>query len=168
MLFLLLYKSTEKYETYRREILNLFQSYVILSWSEENNPAVTICWWLIFHITSGQINTLKGVNQLKELFVFKLNYSLNIWIWNWQIIGILLLKTHYFSQFITKMGFGCRILSLNDLTPTPISWSGTHCLRCQRANARANLWWHEPFPGETSITLRLCWTSGDRKMSCWW
>ena len=32
----------------------------------------------------------------------------------------LLLKTHYFSQFITQMGFCCKILSLNDLTTSPI------------------------------------------------
>ena len=71
------------------------------------------------------------------------------------IIGILWLKTHYFSQFIPKMGFCCKILSLNDLTPSPISRPGTHCLHWQRANARVNLW-HEPFPGETSIALRPC------------
>ena len=53
------------------------------------------------------------------------------------------------------MGFCCKILSLNDLTSSPISRPGTHCLQWQRANARANLWWrHEPFPGETSIALR--------------
>ena len=33
-------------------------------------------------------------------------------------MGILWLKPHYFSQFMTKMGFCCKILSLNDLTPT--------------------------------------------------
>ena len=60
------------------------------------------------------------------------------------------------------MGFCCKIWSLNDLTQSPISRPGTHCLQWQRANARANLWWrHEPFPGETSIAL--CWKSGGRK-----
>ena len=55
------------------------------------------------------------------------------------------------------MGFCCQILSLNDLTPSPINQPGTHCLQWQRANARANLWWqHEPFPDETSIALRPC------------
>ena len=55
------------------------------------------------------------------------------------------------------MGFCCKILSLNDLTPSPISRPGTHCLQWQRANARANLWWqHEPFPGETNIAPRPC------------
>ena len=50
------------------------------------------------------------------------------------------------------MGFCCKIL--NDLTPSPISRSGSHCLQWQRANARANLWTrHEPFPGETNIVL---------------
>ena len=81
-------------------------------------------------------------------------------------MGILLLKAHYFSQFVTKMGFCCKILSLNDLTPSPISRPGTHCLQWQRTNARANLWWrHEPFPSETSIALlkALCWKSGGRK-----
>ena len=85
------------------------------------------------------------------------------------IIGILWLKTHYCSQFRTKMGFRCENLSLNDLTLSPISRPGTHCLQWQRANARANLWWrHEPFPGETSIALRPC----DRKAwvakRSWW
>ena len=44
------------------------------------------------------------------------------------------------SQFTTKMGFCCKIWSLNDLTQSPISRPGTHCLQWQRANARANLW----------------------------
>ena len=67
------------------------------------------------------------------------------------------------------MGFCCKVWSLNDLTPSPISRPGTHCLQWQRANARANLWWrHEPFPGETSISLRaLCWKSGFANRS-WW
>ena len=47
------------------------------------------------------------------------------------------------------MGVCCKILSLNDLTPSPISRPETDCLQWQRANARANR--HEPFPGETSI-----------------
>ena len=47
------------------------------------------------------------------------------------------------------MGFCCKILSLNDLTPNPISRPGTHCLQWQRANARANLWWRqECFPAK--------------------
>ena len=55
------------------------------------------------------------------------------------------------------MGFCCKILSLNDLTPSPISQPGTHCLQWQRANARANLWWrHEHFRGENNIALRPC------------
>ena len=55
------------------------------------------------------------------------------------------------------MGFCCKILCLNDLTPSPISRPGTHCLQWQWANARANLWWrHEPFPDETNIALRPC------------
>ena len=79
------------------------------------------------------------------------------------------LKTHYFSQFITKMGFSCKILSLNDLTPSPISRPGTHCLQWQRAKARANLWWrHEPFPGETSIALRPCAGKAGVAKRSWW
>ena len=68
------------------------------------------------------------------------------------------------------MGFCCKVWSLNDLTPSPISRPGTHCLQWQRANARANLWWrHEPFPGETSISLRaLCWKSGFANRSWWY
>ena len=126
---------------------------------------ITVKWtWYdgsdkLFHITSGRINTWKGVNQLKELFFLNFIFFLNIYIyiWNWQIIGIFLLTIYHFSQFITKMGFCCEILSINYLTPTPISWPGTHCLQWQRANARANLWWrHEPFPGESSIALKPC------------
>ena len=86
-----------------------------------------------------------------------------------QIIGILWLKTHYFSQFITKLGFCCQILSLNDLTPSPISQPGTQCLQWQRANARGNLWWrHEPFPGETSIALRPCAGKAGVAKRSWW
>ena len=105
--------------------------------------------WYFFHITSGRINTWKGVNQSKELFFLILIIIFWIYIRNWQIIGILWLKTNYFSQFITKMRSCCKILSLNDLTPSPISRPGTHCLQWQRANAHANLWWrHEPFPAK--------------------
>ena len=149
-------------------------------WGKGNNVlcrelvCITVKWTRynerdnFFHITSGRINTWKGVNQLKGLFFLNLIIFFKINIWNWQIIGILWLKTHYFSQFTTKMGFCCKIWSLNDLTPSPISRPGTHgvyCLQWQRANARANLWWrHEPFPGETSIALKvLCWKSGSRK-----
>ena len=111
---------------------------------------------IFFYITSGRINTWKGVNQLKEPFLFNLIVLfLNTYL-KLTNLRYFLLKTHYFSQFITKIGFCCKILSLNDLTPSPISRPGTHCLQ-QRANARANLWWrHEPFPGETSIALRSC------------
>ena len=92
---------------------------------------------------SGRINTWKGVNQLKELFflnsiIFKNKY---LKLTNHRYFMILWLKTHYFSQFITKMGVCCKILSLNDLTPSPIRRTGTHFLQWQRANARANLWW---------------------------
>ena len=122
-----------------------------------------------FHITSGRINTCKGVNQLKELFFLNSIIIFWIYVWNWQIIGIIWLKTHYFSQFITKMGFCCKILSLNDLTPSPISWPGTHYLQWQRANARANLWWrHKPFPGETSIALRPCAGKAGVAKRSWW
>ena len=55
------------------------------------------------------------------------------------------------------MGFCCKILSLNDLTPGPISRPGTHCLQWQRANSRASFWpRHEPLPGKTNIALRPC------------
>ena len=135
---------------------------------------ITVKWtWyngrdIFFHITSGRINTWKGVNQLKELFFLNFIFF-KIYIWNWQIIGSVWLKTHYFSQFITKMGFCCKILSLNDLTPSPISQPGTHCLQWQRINARANLWWrHEPFPGKTSIALRPCAGKAGVAKRSWW
>ena len=67
------------------------------------------------------------------------------------------------------MGFCCQILSLNDLTPSPISQPGTHCLQWQRANARANLWWrHEPYAGETSIALRPCAGKARLAKRSWW
>ena len=70
------------------------------------------------------------------------------------------------------MGFCCEILSLNDLTPSPISRPGTHCLPClqwQRAKAHANLWWrHEPYPGETSITWRPCAGKTGVAKRSWW
>ena len=123
---------------------------------------ITVKWtWYngrdkFFHITSGRINAWSGVNQLKELFFLSFIIFFNINIWNWQIMGILWLKTHSCSQFIAKMGFCCEILSLNDLTPSPISRPGAHCFQWQRANARANLWWrHEP--------RALCGKSGGRK-----
>ena len=133
------------------------------------NGRDTIDVIFFFHITSGRINTCKGVNELKELFFLNLITIFEIYVWNWQIIGIIWLKTHYFSQFMTKMGFCCKILSLNDLTPSPISRPGTHCLQWQRANARANLWWrHEPFPGETSMALRPCAGKAGVAKRSWW
>ena len=88
-------------------------------------------------------------------------------IWNWQIIVFLWLKIYYLSQFITKMGFCCKIWSLMTLSRVrsvdrePIK---IYCLQWQRANARANLWWrHEPFPSETSIAKALYWKSGGCK-----
>ena len=54
-------------------------------------------------------------------------------------------------------------------TPSAISRPGTHCLKWQQANARANLWWrHEPFPGETSIALRPCAGKAGVGKRSWW
>ena len=127
-------------------------------------------WYFFFHITSGRINAWKGVNQSKELFFLNLIiFSKYLFEIGKSSSGILWLKTHYFSQFITKMGFCCQILSLNDLTPSPISQLGTHCLQWQRTKARANLWWrHEPFPGETSIALRPCAGKAGVAKRSWW
>ena len=73
------------------------------------------------------------------------------------------------AGFSIKSRNGCKISSLNDLTPSPISRPGTHCLQWQRANARANLWWrHEPFPGETSIALRPCAGKAGVEKRAWW
>ena len=67
------------------------------------------------------------------------------------------------------MGFCYKILSLNDLTTSPISQRGPHCLQWQWAKARVNLWWrHKPFPGETSITLRPCAGKGGVAKRSWW
>ena len=115
--------------------------------------------FFLYHVRAGE--HVKRCKAVERTIFFTFNYLFEIYIWNWQIIGLLWFKTHYFSQFITKMGFRCKILSLNDLTPSPISWLGTHCLWCQQAikpvmTTRA-------FPGETSITLRLCWKSGGHK-----
>ena len=67
------------------------------------------------------------------------------------------------------MGFCCIILSVNDLTPSPISRPGTHCLQWQRADVRANLWWrHEHFPGETNIALRPCTGKAWVAKGSWW
>ena len=61
------------------------------------------------------------------------------------------------------------MLSLNDLTPSPISRPGTHCLQWQWANACANLWWrHQSFPGETSIALRPCAGKAGVAKRYWW
>ena len=67
------------------------------------------------------------------------------------------------------MGFFCKILNLNDFTPSPFSRPWTHCLQWQRANSRANLWWRpEPFPGETSIALRPCAGKAGVAKRSWW
>ena len=113
--------------------------------------------WKFFFISSGRINTWKGVNQLKELFfpnIFFLNIYLKLTN-HWYFV----IKNPLFFTIHNKNGFFYK----SDLTPSPISRPGTHCLQWQRANARANLWWrHEPFPGET-----LCWKTGFAKRS-WW
>ena len=132
---------------------------------------ITVKWtWYngrdkFFHITSGRINTWKGVNQLKELFFLNSIIFFKINIWNWQIIGILWLKTHYFSQFLTKMGFCCKILSLNDLTPSPISRPG-YPLFTMTTSQRAC----KPVMTTRIFSRRnqhramaLCWKSGGRK-----
>ena len=142
---------------HRRHTRSYAVNWCVSQWNGRDTMDVIF----FFYITSGRINTWKGVNQLRELFFFNSIFIFNVCIWNWQIIGILWLKSHYFSQLITKMFFCCKFLSLNDLTLSPISRPGTHCLQWQRANARANLWWrHEPFPGETSIVLRPCAGNG--------
>ena len=108
------------------------------------------CTWYFFHITSGRINTWKCVNQLKELFFLNLIIFLNIYL-KLTNHRYFMIKNSLFFTIHNKNGF-CY---LNDLTPSPISRPGTHCLQWQRANARTNLWWrHEPFPGDTSIALR--------------
>ena len=90
---------------------------------------------------------------------------------NYDFLNIYLKLTNHRYYLIKNpiLGFCCKILSLNDLNPSPISRPWTHCSQWQRAKARANLWWrHEPFPGETSIALRP-WAgkAGVAKRS-WW
>ena len=80
-----------------------------------------------------------------------------------------MIKNPLFFTIQTKMGFCCKILSLNDLTPSPISRPGTHCLQWQRTNARANFWWrYKPFPGETNIALRPCVGKATVARRSWW
>ena len=80
-----------------------------------------------------------------------------------------MIKNPLFFTIHNKNGVCCKIWSLNDLTQSPISRPGTHCLQWQRANARANLWWrHEPFPGETSIALRPCAGKAGVAKRSWW
>ena len=38
-----------------------------------------------------------------------------IYIWNWLIIGIWWFKTRHFSQFITKVGFYCKLITYGPL-----------------------------------------------------
>ena len=105
-----------------------------------------------FHITSGRINTWKCVNQLKELFFLNLIIFLNI---------------YYFLQFITKTGFCCKFLSLNDLTPSPISRPGTgnplftmttsQCACKPVMTTRAFSRWNQ------HCAKALCWKSWGRK-----
>ena len=81
----------------------------------------------------------------------------------------LMIKNPLFFTIHNKNGVWCKMLSLHDLTPSPISRPGTHCLQWQRANARTNLWWrHEPFPGETSIALRSCAGKAGVAKRSWW
>ena len=120
-----------------------------------------------FHITSRHINTWKGVNQFKELFFHNLIFF-NIY-FKLTNHRYFMFKYPLFFTIHNKIGFCCKILSLNDLTPSPISRPGTHCLQWQRANACANLWWrHEPFPGETSIALRPCAGKAGVPKRSWW
>ena len=112
---------------------------------------------------------MKRCKSVQRTIFFLIEFFCQIYIWNWHIIGILLLKANHFSQFITKMGFCCEIFSLNDITLSPVSRPGTHCFQWQRANARANLWWwHKPFPCEISIALRPCAGKVGVAKSSWW
>ena len=82
-----------------------------------------------------------------------------------------MIKNQIFFTIHNKNGAHIKngILSLNDLTPSPISQPGTHCLQWQRANTRANLWWrHQPFPGKTSIALRPCAGKAGVTKRSWW
>ena len=89
-------------------------------------------WWF-FHITSGRINTWKGVNQLLEILFLNLCY-LNIYL-KLTNHRYFMIKNPLFFTIHSKNGVLLQnILSLQD--PCPISRPGTHCLRCQRANAR--------------------------------
>ena len=125
--------------------------------------------WFFFHITSGRINTWKGVNQLKELFFLNLIILfLNIY---------LKLKNHRYFVIKNPLFFtidnknGVLLENSKSKWPYPESdqSTGNHCLQWQRVIARANLWWrHEPFPGETSITLRPCVGKAGAAKRSWW
>ena len=108
------------------------------------------------HITSGWINTWKGVNQLKENFFY-------IYIWNWQVIGILWLKTIIFTIH-KKIGFCCNVLSLNDFTDQSDQSTGNNePTRVQTGDDDTSL-----FPGESLIALRPCaGKAGVTKRCCW-
>ena len=94
---------------------------------------ITVKWtWYNGH----DLKRCKSVDR--TIFLNSFNFFLNIHL-KLTNHRYCIIKKHYFPQFITKMGFCCKILSVNDLTPSPISRLGTHCWQWQRANERANL-----------------------------
>ena len=150
------------YSVYRCVIYNLYLCRELV--------CITVKWtWYngrdnFFHITSGRINTWKCVNQLKELCFLNSIFFFQIDIWNWQIISILWLKSHYFSQFITIMGFCCKMLKSKWPYPEPnqstrnLLFTMTSQLPCKpvmttRAFSRRN----------QHRAKALCWKSGGRK-----
>ena len=122
-----------------------------------------------FHITSGAINTWKGVNQLIELFLINLIFFfLNIYL-NLTNHRYFIIKDPLFFTIHNKIVFFCKILSLNDLTPCPISRQGTYCLQWQWVNARANLWWrHEPFSQRNQHRAKACAGKAGVAKRSWW
>ena len=138
---------------------------------------ITVKWtWyngrdIFFHITSGRINTWKGVNQLKELFFLNLIFFLNIYL-KLANHRYLMIKNTLFFTIHNKNGV--LLSSFKPKWPYPESDQSTGnplftMTTSQRACKPVMLWWrHEPFPGETSIALRPCAGKAGVTKRSWW
>ena len=131
---------------------------------------ITVKWtWyngrdIFFHITSGRINTWKGVNQLKELFFLNLIIFLNIYL-KWANHRYLMIKNTLFFTIQNKNGV--LLSNFKPKWPYPESNQSTGnplftMTTSQRACKPVMTTW--AFSRRNQHRAKaLCWKSGGRK-----
>ena len=121
--------------------------------------------WFFFHITSGRINTWKGVKSVERTIFLNLIIFLKTYIRNWPIIGIFMIKNPLFITIHNKnvallqnFKFTWPYPESDQLTGNPLFIMTTSQRACKpvmttRAFSRRN----------QHRTKAMCWKSGGRK-----